>query len=182
MSFPSRSRKFNVLYRINILSFFLLLEKCTGQPEAGSCTNFIYKWHYDAATKECKTFVWGGCNGNPQNRFNTEAECLYHCVGEPRKYKPLLCLSSYAHFATHWITLISDTLSPLLQTSTRNHLITEEPISSTTISTVSDNPGDQGVPFELTFEENRQQKTFLFAQDNTFIQMDGDTIQTFQLR
>lgn len=35
---------------------------------------------------------------------------------------------------------------------------------------------------ELTFEETGREKTFLFAANNTFIQMDGDLIQTFQLR
>lgn len=35
---------------------------------------------------------------------------------------------------------------------------------------------------ELTFQETGQQKTFMFAQSNTFIQIDGDIIQTFQLR
>lgn len=69
-----------------------------------------------------------------------------------------------------------------MQTSIKNHQITEESITSTMTSLVTDHPGDQSVPFELTFEENREQKAFLFAQDNTFIQMDGDIIQTFQLR
>lgn len=35
---------------------------------------------------------------------------------------------------------------------------------------------------ELTFEETGHEKTFMFASNNTFIQMDGDIIQTFQLR
>lgn len=35
---------------------------------------------------------------------------------------------------------------------------------------------------ELTFKETGYEKTFMFAKNNTFIQMDGDTIQTFQLR
>lgn len=35
---------------------------------------------------------------------------------------------------------------------------------------------------ELTFAETGQEKTFIFAKNNTFIQMDGDIIQTFQLR
>uniref|UniRef100_A0A6P4EZM9 Uncharacterized protein LOC108047766 n=1 Tax=Drosophila rhopaloa TaxID=1041015 RepID=A0A6P4EZM9_DRORH len=35
---------------------------------------------------------------------------------------------------------------------------------------------------ELTFAETGQGKTFIFAKNNTFIQMDGDIIQTFQLR
>lgn len=35
---------------------------------------------------------------------------------------------------------------------------------------------------ELTFKETGYEKTFMFAKNNTFIQMDGETIQTFQLR
>lgn len=35
---------------------------------------------------------------------------------------------------------------------------------------------------ELTFQETGKHKTFMFAQSNTFIQIDGDIIQTFQLR
>lgn len=35
---------------------------------------------------------------------------------------------------------------------------------------------------ELTFAETGEEKTFLFAKNNTFIQVDGDIIQTFQLR
>lgn len=35
---------------------------------------------------------------------------------------------------------------------------------------------------QLTFQETGNQNTFMFAQSNTFIQIDGDMIQTFQLR
>nr|CAH7733562.1 unnamed protein product [Callosobruchus chinensis] len=35
---------------------------------------------------------------------------------------------------------------------------------------------------QLTFQETGDQNTFMFAQSNTFIQIDGDIIQTFQLR
>lgn len=35
---------------------------------------------------------------------------------------------------------------------------------------------------ELTFFETGHEKQFMFAQNNTFIQIDGDIIQTFQLR
>jgi len=49
------------------------------------------------------------------------------------------------------------------------------------------NGGTTPVPIEqrgpeLTFAETGQGKTFMFAKNNTFIQMDGDIIQTFQLR
>lgn len=35
---------------------------------------------------------------------------------------------------------------------------------------------------QLTFQETGNENTFMFAQSNTFIQIDGDIIQTFQLR
>lgn len=50
---------------------------------------------------------------------------------------------------------------------------------TTTIVTV-DTQGD-----ELVFKETEKEKPereFMFAQNNTFIQIDGDTIKTFQLR
>ncbi|XP_060534792.1 axotactin [Cylas formicarius] len=42
-------------------------------------------------------------------------------------------------------------------------------------------PKDQRGP-KLTFQETGKDNTFMFAQSNTFIQIDGDIIQTFQLR
>lgn len=67
-------------------------EKCSGAADAGPCTNFVYRWRYDAAAHECDTFVWGGCDGGDgANRFATEADCVALCVlgggviGEPSK-------------------------------------------------------------------------------------------------
>jgi hypothetical protein len=48
-------------------------------------------------------------------------------------------------------------------------------------TTLAPVPNDSRGP-ELTFAETGYDKTFMFAQNNTFIQMDGDLIQTFQLR
>ncbi|KAH8242154.1 hypothetical protein KR026_006532, partial [Drosophila bipectinata] len=56
-------------------------DKCTGPGDPGPCKQYIYKWRYEPATNECTNFIWGGCEGNPQNRFSTEAECLFHCIG-----------------------------------------------------------------------------------------------------
>jgi len=60
-------------------------EKCAGPGDPGPCKQYIYKWRYEPTTNECTNFIWGGCEGNPQNRFGTEAECLFHCIGGPRK-------------------------------------------------------------------------------------------------
>lgn len=60
-------------------------DKCSGPGDPGPCKQYIYKWRYEPTTNECTNFIWGGCDGNPQNRFSTEAECLFHCIGGPRK-------------------------------------------------------------------------------------------------
>lgn len=60
-------------------------EKCTGPADPGPCKQYTYKWRYESTTAECTSFIWGGCEGNQQNRFNSEAECLFHCIGAPRK-------------------------------------------------------------------------------------------------
>ncbi|XP_037944033.1 contactin-associated protein-like 4 isoform X2 [Teleopsis dalmanni] len=143
-----------------------LYDKCTGPGDPGPCKQYIYKWRYEPLTNECTTFIWGGCEGNPQNRFNTEAECLFHCIGAPH------------------------TLPPFLQTTTREPSTTESPVLVPVYTGAPTYHGDSDtspVPFEqrgpeLTFAETGQEKTFVFAKNNTFIQMDGDIIQTFQLR
>lgn len=81
----------------------------------------------------------------------------------------------------------TDTLPPYLQTTSKDPLITELPTTTQPAPVISQIPLDESVPYELrgpdlTFEETGHEKTFLFAQNNTFIQMDGDIIQTFQLR
>lgn len=88
----------------------------------------------------------------------------------------------FRHFVDLFFLFVADTQLPVVATSAKNHQITavEASTSTAATTTVSDQPIDQSV--ELSFEENREQKTFLFAQDNTFIQLDGDPIQTFQLR
>lgn len=47
-------------------------------------------------------------------------------------------------------------------------------------NTSEDSSGDELV-FKET-EKEKPEKEFMFAQNNTFIQIDGDTIKTFQLR
>ncbi|XP_034105245.1 axotactin isoform X1 [Drosophila albomicans] len=153
-------------------------DKCTGPGDPGPCKQYIYKWRYEPTTGECTTFIWGGCDGNPQNRFSTETECLFHCIGAPH------------------------TLPPFLQSTTREPSTTESSLTSYTQSPAQlpvgyggghmgggggGHMGTTPVPIEqrgpeLTFAETGQGKTFMFAKNNTFIQMDGDIIQTFQLR
>lgn len=56
----------------------------------------------------------------------------------------------------------------------------ETNIGQKSTNTSEDSQGD-----ELVFKETgkeKPEKEFMFAQNNTFIQIDGDTIKTFQLR
>lgn len=60
--------------------------KCMGPGDRGPCKSLWYKYRYDAALNQCVQFIWGGCEGNSLNRFDTIIECNYECIGAPRKY------------------------------------------------------------------------------------------------
>jgi len=91
-------------------------DKCTGPGDPGPCKQYIYKWRFEPTTGECTTFIWGGCDGNPQNRFSTEAECLYHCIGGPRKriilVNPLMSLKKRIYQLRSLQTLYHHFYSP----------------------------------------------------------------------
>jgi len=57
-----------------------LPDRCLVKTEPGPCKQYVHKWTFNKAEGKCRTFPYGGCQGN-ENRFNSEAECLYHCVG-----------------------------------------------------------------------------------------------------
>lgn len=68
--------------------FAVVAKTCLLKPERGPCRANIVMYYFDPSTKLCKTFKWGGCQGNG-NRFDTEEECSDYCLSRPgdeRKY------------------------------------------------------------------------------------------------
>ena len=58
---------------------FVLLDICSLPAKPGQCTGNTNKWYYDKIAGLCKTFVYGGCEGNA-NSFDSEAQCEQVCT------------------------------------------------------------------------------------------------------
>jgi len=63
-------------------------EACYWAKDSGSCKGSLEKFYYDADSKKCKKFVYGGCGGNP-NRFPSMDECLDRCFPRRNHAQPL---------------------------------------------------------------------------------------------
>ncbi|XP_075688639.1 collagen alpha-1(VII) chain-like [Rhinoderma darwinii] len=45
----------------------------------GECSKYTLKWYYNQRVRECRPFVYSGCDGN-LNRFDEKDECELQCV------------------------------------------------------------------------------------------------------
>ncbi|XP_063064168.1 WAP, Kazal, immunoglobulin, Kunitz and NTR domain-containing protein [Engraulis encrasicolus] len=71
----------------------------------GPCKNWEARWAYNAVTKQCQAFAYGGCQGNA-NSFRTKTECEANCPRSKSrpcktcrvkgKMVPSLCRSDFA--------------------------------------------------------------------------------------
>ncbi|XP_051972876.1 boophilin-H2 [Xyrauchen texanus] len=55
---------------------------CSLEQDLGSCFGIIPKYYYDSAEKNCRMFLYRGCQGNG-NRFDTREECQKMCQARP---------------------------------------------------------------------------------------------------
>lgn len=53
-------------------------EKCSLRPDTGPCKGFFKKYFYDADSKACKPFIWGGCGGVVP--FGDADDCKHTCT------------------------------------------------------------------------------------------------------
>ncbi|XP_043500081.1 neurexin-2 isoform X6 [Polistes fuscatus] len=147
-------------------------ERCLEKQVQGPCKHYVYKWSFHKAEGKCKMFPYGSCLGN-ENRFNSEAECLHYCIGGPDHTLPPYLVTKGGVFVT---TSVPTSSTPPITTSS-----TPRPTFTPPEPTRPPVPKEERGK-ELTFMESGYEKTFMFAQSNTFIQLDGSGIKTFQLR
>ncbi|XP_062553411.1 axotactin-like isoform X3 [Armigeres subalbatus] len=143
----------------------IVYQKCTGPADPGPCQGVQNRYRFDQTANNCTQFTWGGCGGNLQNNFETYEVCMQQCTNETQTQPPVQQLTT------------TDSPSTTVQTQTQE-VLSQRYSSSSTLAPVPDELRGS----ELTFKETGYEKTFMFAKNNTFIQMDGETIQTFQLR
>ncbi|XP_050095320.1 axotactin isoform X1 [Anopheles aquasalis] len=142
----------------------IVYPKCTGPGDPGQCKDFGYRYRFEQTINNCAQFIWGGCGGNLQNNFETYDQCMQQCANETHATQPP--------------TPLTTTMDSSSTVRTQTQEVWSLHSSSSTLAPVPDEMRGS----ELTFKETGYEKTFMFAKNNTFIQMDGDTIQTFQLR
>ncbi|XP_033109473.1 fibrillin-1-like isoform X4 [Anneissia japonica] len=92
-------------------------EKCQPQPpehcllpkNPGICLALFNMFYYDAAAKQCRSFVYGGCGGNG-NRFNTYKDCQDTCFARKKDdtEKPGICPVSEAGICVEHCQVDSD--------------------------------------------------------------------------
>ncbi|KAH6926582.1 hypothetical protein HPB50_019823 [Hyalomma asiaticum] len=56
--------------------------KCLARPETGPCMAHTFLWAYNATLGECKTFIYGGCDGT-ENKYPTKHMCEATCKHPP---------------------------------------------------------------------------------------------------
>lgn len=57
----------------------MVIEACSLSKDSGTCRKYSVQYYYDFNTGTCRTFWYGGCQGN-ENRFLSQEECENVCI------------------------------------------------------------------------------------------------------
>ncbi|CAL1266789.1 unnamed protein product [Larinioides sclopetarius] len=61
---------------------------CTLPKDPGPCLGYYRMWYYDSSDNNCRSFVYGGCEGNG-NKFGKKTDCEATCVMKTAKGQEL---------------------------------------------------------------------------------------------
>ena len=50
------------------------------KQESGPCMAYYPRWFFNATSKNCSMFIYGGCGGN-ENNFESKEDCEAKCLG-----------------------------------------------------------------------------------------------------
>jgi hypothetical protein len=75
----TKLKKVNIFSSLNYFENIYHLIVICNQPKAtGPCKANFRRFYYNSTTKNCESFIYGGCQGN-ENNFHTIAECAKTC-------------------------------------------------------------------------------------------------------
>ena len=86
----------------NVIKIYLFpqivtTENCASEPERGPCKAKIPRYYFDKDENICKTFIYGGCEGN-LNNYETKKDCFKTCGDCNSKPDTGPCLALFPRF------------------------------------------------------------------------------------
>lgn len=82
-----------------------MAQKCSLPPLTGRCLASMTRFFFNATSRKCEEFKFGGCEGN-ENRFDTFEQCKDFCGGKFWFVLNFLCEST--EFPRHFFTITFD--------------------------------------------------------------------------
>ncbi|XP_072492830.1 PI-actitoxin-Axm2b-like isoform X2 [Notamacropus eugenii] len=52
---------------------------CKAEEDQGFCRGYFLRWFFNTTSRNCETFIYGGCGGN-SNNFHSKLQCIGKCI------------------------------------------------------------------------------------------------------